>query len=146
MELRRCIDVGREYDSKTAVLSYQLGHDRLLIWGNLQIQMPIDMAMWTTHQKGTREKNQNLAPVQNPWSRVIRCEPERNVVARSTGRDDITPHWISIVVTGITSAPNDVKRLLAYCEPPKLNSKLGLTPCKWKGCYIRKLKMSNLKT
>lgn len=45
IKLRRCIDVGHEYDSKAAVLSYQLGHDGLVVWGNLQIQMPVDMAM-----------------------------------------------------------------------------------------------------
>jgi hypothetical protein len=96
------------------------------------------------HQKDTREKEQNFAPVQNPWSWVVRVETECNVVAGITSRDDITNDWINVVVTRIASAPNDIKCLLSYYEPWELNSRLGLTPCKWKGCYIRKLSTNTI--
>lgn len=96
------------------------------------------------HQKDTREKEQNFAPMENPWSWVVRVEPECNVVAGSTSRDDIPNDWINVVVTRIASAPNDIKCLLSYDESRKLNSRLALTPCKWKGCYIRKLSTNTI--
>ena len=65
------------------------------------------------HQKDMLEKKQHFAPVQEPGSRILSTEPERDVVSRRTSRDGIPPHWVSIVITRAVCAPDDIKRLLS---------------------------------
>ncbi len=59
--------------------------------------------------------------MKDPWSGVIRAEPEGNVVARKTSIDDVAPHWVNVIVVGITSASNDIKRLLSRHKKREFN-------------------------
>ena len=61
--------------------------------------------------------------MKDPWSRVFRAEPESNVVASKTSTDDVAPHWVHVVVAGITGASNDIKRLLSRDKKQKVNFK-----------------------
>ena len=64
IELRRGFYIRNEYDGKTTILSHKTGHNRRVAYNNLQIQMPIDVAIQQKHQKDRQDKEQkNVAPV-----------------------------------------------------------------------------------
>ena len=70
------------------------------------------MAKQLVHQKDTVEKENRFAPVQKPRSRIFGAETECDIVAIIASRDGIPLHWVSVVIAGAISAPNDIKHLL----------------------------------
>ena len=51
-------------------------------------------------------------PMQDPWSRIVCCESNGDIVRAAPGTDGITPNWIGIVVLATTSNSNNIKGVL----------------------------------
>jgi hypothetical protein len=53
-------------------------------------------------------------PVQNPWTSIVRCEPNRRVIASHTNTDDITLNGIDVVIDSASRTSDNRKCMLKY--------------------------------